>query len=227
MSNVSDTLAAVLGGLNALQAGFSTLAARLDAVEANAALLDSLAVSPPMPPPSPTPPLPPAPPPSHPTVVAWQASLNIKGTDASGPVISAHSLFMRTLDAAGITPLIARLNTFSGNDLTAALVPLIQGSGYESELGSENGYLLSGGPAPAFSANYSLAKGLIATSGFLSTGQYISHSNLTDTSSPPSDGSNLHLSMLFLDPPAPGRNMGVNRWNVWSRHYLVTATEGT
>ena len=50
MSNLSSTLAAVLGGLSQLQAGLSSLAARMDTVEANAALLDSLVVSPPMPP---------------------------------------------------------------------------------------------------------------------------------------------------------------------------------
>jgi len=67
MSNVTDTLAAVLGGLSALQAGFSSLAARMDAVEANTGLLDSLVVSPPPPPPSPNPP--PMPPPSP---LTWQ-----------------------------------------------------------------------------------------------------------------------------------------------------------
>jgi len=60
-ANLTDTLAAVLGGLSALQAGFGSLAARMDAVEANMGLLDSLVVSPPMPPPSPSPPPPPPP----------------------------------------------------------------------------------------------------------------------------------------------------------------------
>jgi hypothetical protein len=50
MSNVTDTLAAVLRGLSALQTSVGTLAARMDAVEANTGLLDSLVVSPPMPP---------------------------------------------------------------------------------------------------------------------------------------------------------------------------------
>jgi len=71
-ANLTETLAAVLGGLSALQASVSALAARMDAVEANAALLDSLVVSPPMPPPSPPnpspPPSPPPPPPSPPPV---------------------------------------------------------------------------------------------------------------------------------------------------------------
>lgn len=63
-ANLSDTLAAVFGSLTALQAVSSSLASRMDAVEANARLLDSLVVSPPMPPaPSPPPPKPPGPPP--------------------------------------------------------------------------------------------------------------------------------------------------------------------
>lgn len=57
MSNVTDALAAVLGGLSALQESVGTLAARMDAVEANTGLLDGL-VSPPMPPPNP--PMPPS-----------------------------------------------------------------------------------------------------------------------------------------------------------------------
>jgi len=61
MSNVTDTLAAVLGGLSTLQAGVGALAARMEAVEANTGLLDSLVVSPPMPPPGPSPPPPPPP----------------------------------------------------------------------------------------------------------------------------------------------------------------------
>jgi hypothetical protein len=59
MSNVTDTLAAVLGGLSALQTSVGALAARMDAVEAKTGLLDSLVVSPPMPQASPSPSLPP------------------------------------------------------------------------------------------------------------------------------------------------------------------------
>jgi hypothetical protein len=61
MSNVTETLAAVLGGLSALEASVGALSARMDAVEANTGLLDSLVVSPPLPPP--LPPQPPSPPP--------------------------------------------------------------------------------------------------------------------------------------------------------------------
>jgi hypothetical protein len=57
-ANVTETLAAVLGGLSALQASVGALVVRMDAVEANTGLLDSLVVSPPMPPPSPPPPSP-------------------------------------------------------------------------------------------------------------------------------------------------------------------------
>jgi hypothetical protein len=63
MSNVTETLAAVLGGLSALQTSVGALAARMDAVEANTGLLDSLVVSPPPLPPPPLPPPSPPPPP--------------------------------------------------------------------------------------------------------------------------------------------------------------------
>jgi hypothetical protein len=59
MSNVTTALAALLSTVSA----FSS---RLDALEANTGLLDSLVVSPPPPPPSPSPPLPPPPPPPSP-----------------------------------------------------------------------------------------------------------------------------------------------------------------
>ena len=69
MSNVTETLAAVLGGLSALQTSVGALAARMDAVEANTGLLDSLVVSPPMPPPShDPPPSPPSPLPPSPSL---------------------------------------------------------------------------------------------------------------------------------------------------------------
>jgi len=58
MSNVTATLAAVLGGLSALQTQVSSFSSRLNAVEANTGLLNSVVISPPMPPPSPPPPSP-------------------------------------------------------------------------------------------------------------------------------------------------------------------------
>ena len=67
-ANLTDTLAAVLGGLGVLQAGFGALSVRMDAMEANNALLDSLVVSPPPPFPNPPTPLPPSPPPPQPPI---------------------------------------------------------------------------------------------------------------------------------------------------------------
>jgi len=92
MSNVTDTLAAVLGGLRALQAGVGALAARMDAVETNMGLVDALVLSPPPPPPSPNPPpprpQPPRPPPAPPIHV-WtvgNVSTLVHGLHPAGSV---------------------------------------------------------------------------------------------------------------------------------------------
>ena len=192
-----------------------------------------------VPPPSPPPPLPPPPRQNHPLVSAWLTALSNAGTGASSSVVEAHNLFMDSLDAAGLTSKLVRLNTFSGNDLAAALIPILPGGGFASEVMSQNsGYVNGdssgtygsyGGPAMSFVASYNGTTGLTPTAGFLSTGQYISHSNLTLTTSSDSSGADLHMSMVMLDPSSLSTSygsvfMGVNRAMVFSRHYQLTKT---
>ena len=128
-------------------------------------------------------------------------------------MISANARFHSALSSAGLLPLIARLNTFSGNDLAAALIPLI----YEpctTSTDTINGW----------SGTYSLSNGMQQTSGAgsITTNQRISHVNLSDVASAPSTGSNLHMSVFFLDPPPTNcRPIGVARGDVMERHYLL------
>ena len=129
---------------------------------------------------------------------------------------------MASLDAAGVTPLLVRLNLFMGSDLAAALTPLLVGSGYAGEQQSQNSPV-SGSPG-AFSATYSAAGGLAQAAGFLVTGQTISHANLTDPTSAAGNGGNLTMGMWFLDPPPAtiGRVMGVFRQAQLTRHYVLS-----
>ena len=117
---------------------------------------------------------------------------------------------------------IVRLNTFSGTTLEAALVPLIPGAGYASELQSTAAMpLITGSPSPVFGATYSEEFGLEQSAGYLSTGQHISHANLSDPTSALGDGQNLHLSLFFLTLPTTGHTMGVYRFSEYTRHYLL------
>jgi hypothetical protein len=149
MSNVTETLAAVLGGLSALQAGVGALAARMDAVEANTGLLESLVVVSP-PPPPPLPPVPPSPPPSSPYIVTtfagcgpsqWADGL---GTAAcfntpTGVAVSNSSVFVADLNNH-----VIRVATPSG------LVSTLAGSG---SFGSSDGPVLTA----TFSQVYNVA----------------------------------------------------------------------
>ena len=186
---------------------------------------------PPPPSPSPTPPPSPSPPvPLHPLVFAWHGRLTSAGSDASIGVLEAATTFMYALDAANITSSLVRLNLFIGNNMNAAMIPLLVGSGYDADVQSScsgRGAIPveSGSSCAPFYGTYTPTDSLRVTSGFLSTGQYISHMNLTDDSTRASDGRDLHLGMWFLDAPVLsnfGRPMGVYRFNVWTRHYLLS-----
>ena len=175
--------------------------------------------------PAPTPaPTAPSPAPSifiDPTAI-WFARLSAAGTGASALVIAAHSTFYNALKAQGLLSKITRLNTFAGNDATAAFIPFIQGGGPNADTPYTSAS--SGIPASIWSFGYSQTRGLTSPTGqMLYTGQRISRINQTDTSSAFSDGSTVHMGMYFLDTPtANGRLMGVFRHAVYVRHYLLS-----
>jgi hypothetical protein len=67
-------------------------------------------------------------------ITPWLNRLAAAGTGASEQVIAAHAKFYAALQAAGVLSKIVRLNTFSGNDVTAALIPLLKGGGADSDV---------------------------------------------------------------------------------------------
>ena len=191
-------------------------------------------LTPPPPPPSPEPPSPeppsppppspspPSPPPPSPAVADWHARVQAAGGDVSPATLQYHTKFYAALEAADLLGKIVRLNTFSGTALKAALVPLIPGGGYASELQSTAEMpLLNIFPGPVFEATYSEESGITQSAGYLSTGQRISRVNMSDPASELGDGQNLHLSLFMLSMPTTGHTMGVFRGSVYTRHYLL------
>lgn len=156
----------------------------------------------------------------------WAARVAAAGSGVSPPVLAAHSHFYTSLNAAGLLPKLARLNTFCCDNITAALVPLLRGAGYASEMRSEaTGYVWEGGNGlPPFSATLSQSGGLTRNGGFLLTGQRMSHSDLLDTSSAFNNGTTVHMGLYVLSQLPSLRPMGVYRSNMWTRHYLLSAT---
>jgi hypothetical protein len=154
-----------------------------------------------------------------PQVAAWVARVQQAGASVSAPVAAAHARFYDTLQAAGLLSKLVRLNTFSGDSLAAALVPLLPGSGYPVEQRSE----ASGYGGSSFAATYASAAGLTQISGYLVTGQFISKVNLTDYTSAASTGANLHLAVYLLGNFPNNRCMGVYRESIYTRHYLISA----
>ena len=175
-------------------------------------------------PPSPPPPSPspPSPPPPSPVVAEWHARVQAAGGDVSPATLQYHTKFYAALQAADLLGKIVRLNTFSGTSLKAALVPLIPGGGYASELQSTAVMpLLNVVPGPVFEATYSEESGIAQSAGYLSTGQRISRVNMSDPASALGNGQNLHLSLFMLSMPTTGHTMGVFRGSVYTRHYLL------
>ena len=162
-----------------------------------------------------------------PALTDWLLRLSTAGTGASQTVIAAHYKFLTALSSAGQMSKIVRLNTFAGNDVTAALIPLVKGGGGSSEVV----YTSSGALSSGWDGTYTELGGLTSSNSggkFLSTGQLISHANLMDATSAASDGSNLALGMYFLNTPTSAcRFMGVYRQNVPTRHYLLVDNFGT
>ena len=165
----------------------------------------------------------PTPAPSLHPVDLWVAQLTAASTGASSTVIAAHRTFYATLLNAGILSKIVRVNTFSGNDVIASMIPLLRGAGAATETAYAGGQNTNVGAAETWAGSYSPTGGLTGSGGqALSTGQRISHVDLLDTTSAAGDGSGVHMSIFFLDaPPDSCRPMGVFRGYGYSRHYLV------
>jgi hypothetical protein len=127
-------------------------------------------------------------------------------------VVTAATTFATTLFNAGLHTKISRLNLYSGDDLKAALVPLF----YQPSTKGNDSVL-------AGSFSYSLTAGVtnINNNAYMSSNQKISRVDQNDGTSWPADGSNVHMSMFFMNPPPSCRNMGVWRESVYTRHYLL------
>jgi hypothetical protein len=106
--------------------------------------------------PPPSPPSPPSPPPPQPAVAAWLARVQAAGGDVSTAQLDAHVKFYAALQRAELLGKIVRLNTFSGTNLDAALVPLFSGGGYDVEERS-----------PGFAAQYGETTGVTQSDGYL------------------------------------------------------------
>ena len=148
-----------------------------------------------------------------PAVINWVSRLVAAGSGATPAVITAHDKFFRSLDAAGLVPKIVRLSTFSGNDLKAALIPLLVGGGTSSDVIEQNTYPTPLTLSSSWAGTYSQAGGLTNSGQILNTGQFISRTNLTNyAGSSASSGRNLHLSMYLLNFMPNTRIMGVQRY---------------
>ena len=115
-----------------------------------------------------------------PAVINWVSRLVAAGSGATPAVITAHDKFFRSLDAAGLVPKIVRLSTFSGNDLKAALIPLLVGGGTSSDVIEQNTYPTPLTLSSSWAGTYSQAGGLTNSGQILNTGQFISRTNLTN-----------------------------------------------
>ena len=158
-------------------------------------------------------------PPTPQSVISnWKSRLVAAGTDASSTVVTAATTFATTLFNSGLHSKISRLNLFSGNDLKAALIPLF----YQPSTQGKDTIL-------AGSFSYSLTSGVTTNNdgAYMSSNQKISRVDHNDNSSWPADGSNIHMSMFFMDSPPSCRNMGVFRHAVYSRHYLLSDSGNT
>jgi hypothetical protein len=145
----------------------------------------------------------------------WQARMDAAGTSVSDKVVAAASKFFNALTVAGMTQKISRLNLFSGQDLKAALLPLV----YQPSTSKTDTVV---GGSGAFT--YDQYRGVWTNNigGWINTNQRISHVDQNNDNSAPADGSNVHMSMFFMDPYPGGRTMGVYRASGYSRHYLLT-----
>jgi hypothetical protein len=173
-----------------------------------------------LPPPPPSPPLP-SPPPVA-AVLDWAARVEAAGGAVSADALAAHAVFHAALTAAGLLKgKLVRLNTFTGGTLAGALVPVLVGGGAAAEVRSETLQLTTS--TVTFDAVYSDASGIVQNGGYLSTGQRVSHVNLTDDTSSASDGTSLHMSIFMLGPmPTGSRIMGVFRDGNYTRHYMLS-----
>jgi len=153
MSNVTGTLAAVLGGLSALQTSVGTLAVRMDAVEANTVLLDSLVVSPPMPPnPPPSPPLDPFSSSLRVAVGLYSCtSCSSSGPPCSYAVDGDNSTYWVAPSSSGHSSLTI---TFTNPVRLAAVAVLLRPAGNQRDttqdvsLKGADGSILAAAPAP-------------------------------------------------------------------------------
>jgi len=73
------------------------------------------------------------------TATDWKNRVVQAGGLVSDSVFAAHDAFSRSLSSAGLLPKIYRLNTFSGNGLTSALVPFINTLGAATD--QNNGFV--------------------------------------------------------------------------------------
>jgi hypothetical protein len=143
----------------------------------------------------------------------WQARMAAAGTSVSDSVVTAASRFFNTLTVGGLLPKISRLNLFSGQDLKAALLPLI----YQPSTATTD--TVVGG---TFSYDQNRGVTTNNNAGWINTNQRISHVDQNDDNSAPSDGSNIHLSMFFMDPYPWCKSMGVWRESGSTRNYVLT-----
>ena len=151
----------------------------------------------------------------------WKSRLVADGTNASSAVVTAATTFATTLFNAGLHTKISRLNLYSGNDLKAALVPLFyqpSTQGNDSVLAGSFSYSLNAGMT---TNNNGFASNSIGGGPYMSSNQKISRVDQNDGTSWPADGSNVHMSMFFMNPPPSCRNMGVWRSAQYTRHYLL------
>lgn len=71
--------------------------------------------------------------PQHRVTLDWRNRVIQAGGTIAADILAAHDDFAYALDAAGLLPKIYRLNTFSGDSFTSALVPFIRTVGYSAD----------------------------------------------------------------------------------------------
>lgn len=131
--------------------------------------------------------------------VSWLTRVASSGGSVAPTIQTAVNNLVNMLEAAGLLAKMVRLNLFTGDQLAAALVPLI-GSGSDTA-----GNLVSG--------DYTVAGGIKGNG----SNKYVDTN--TNFNAVSTNGTNMHFSLTALSA-VNGRIMGSSRQNVFTRHYM-------
>jgi hypothetical protein len=146
----------------------------------------------------------------HATTVDWATRVSNNGGGLSGTAVAAVDALVKSLDSAGVLSKIRRMNVFAGDQLAAALVPVVNTFGFTVDTGVN---LVQG--------DYTLATGVRGNGSnkYIDTG--LNFNSITN------NGTNMHFSLTALSTIGVyDRPIGTHRGNVWARHYILDGNGG-